>query len=157
MQNLSVAVLNASPAGFFRARHDFIRLDRASMKIGQAEAMDLLEKWRDESRFIGCLLLADRAEAKIVGRIDRIEDGAVLVSGLVDYDIDSPTFNDKAVSMKIPLAEAQYEYQEPGPETLDEPIVVESQLLLRIPNGVVFQLAVIHPINEWRDRIDPKD
>jgi hypothetical protein len=127
------------------------------MKISPTEAVDLLHKWRAEERFMGCLLLADQAQAKLVGRIDRLEDNAVHVSGLVEYDIDNPTFNDQAIYMKIPLLGAEYEYEEPGPETLDEPIVVESQLVIRLPNGLLFQLVAVHPLSEVRDRMDASE
>ena len=111
----------------------------------QQEAVDLLRKWLAENRIIHCTVSANGVIAKVLGRIDTVENDAVHLS---------------AAKSKMPLGEANFtefsladstlEYQDAVhiPKPLGDNLKGYDAVLGVHRSGVSVALAVLPPLDE---------
>ncbi len=125
------------------------------MYITEKDALDLLFKWRDEQRIVSCFFLISlQQQAKIIGRIDEIDNNNISISASSFSILFAEQFQ-----MLFPLHNATYEYLESRdiPEDADRTKAaeetIESMLNITLPNATIIQLCVIYPIPELNERI----
>ena len=132
------------------------------IQISTAEALIVLQKWREEKRLINCAIvtLVDGKAFQIAALYGTISGVAVEDAAI---HIEVPAFVKETACevstcsyVKVPLLEARYEYVEPDAQDIeDEDVrnvlsgveadrIVESSMNIRMDSiGLVFALSVV--------------
>jgi hypothetical protein len=117
------------------------------MRISQEEAADLLRKWMEEDRVVHLTIRSGNIVAKVLGRIDQIDDQVHFSQTKTTSPLGSYT------SVLFPLSESDcsFEYSDAqhAPEWLREKLAGYDALLYVYCPGIGLGFAVLPPLDEW--------
>jgi len=116
------------------------------METSQQDALDLLRKWQAENRVIHCTISANGVIAKILGRIDTVENDTIHLSAAKsNVPLGEANFTE------FPLTDSAFEYLDAAhtPEPLRNKLKGYDALLTVHRLGVSLALAVLPPLDEW--------
>jgi len=115
------------------------------MKVSEEEAVDLLHKWQAENRVIHCTVGTNGVVAKVLGRIDTMENKGVHLSAA-----KSTMPLGEANFVEFPLSDSVCEYAdaEDVPEPLAGKLKGYDSILSVVRLNVSVVLAVLPPLDE---------
>jgi len=115
------------------------------MKINADDALTMLRKWHEERRVIHCAIKFESMVARILGRIDSVDEHQVKFSSAQSRDPLG-----EANNAEIPLLGARFFYIEGRhvSEELGKLKGYDAMLTISHDSGLTIGLPVMHPLEE---------